>query len=417
MRSRPESGWHTAGERPPGPRFTWNAVLWSLVYPRRRQRVGPTVSGVLLVGISFGIGTAAYNAANNILFITLSLLLACLIASGVLSWLNFRHLSWRLDVEPPMRVGFDAAVTLRIRNGKRLLPTYGLWFDLSARALETGPAARAETTFTARGADVRAALAQADRDETRGRLFLRTRLDPGAEIRLDWSFPPARRGRTRIELRSVGSLFPFGFLRKEFTVTLSRDVVVWPAPVDYRRFAAAGARRTTGGERIPRSGSGEDLFALRRYQLGDSHRLIHWKASARTRQLLVRQFGAETAEAFSLWLRADEPYGSGSAQFELLLGFAATLAEDLFRAGKLTRLALNAEPPRPARRLQDLEAWLDQLAVLSPGAPDDSRAGAAAAAAREAIGSAARGRSLITFVADGSRGVAARIDGQRFAAA
>ncbi|HYD84424.1 MAG TPA: DUF58 domain-containing protein, partial [Opitutus sp.] len=96
----------------------------------------PTVSGVLLIGLSLGIGLAAYNASNNILFITLSLLLACLILSGVLSWLNFRRVSWRLQVAPPLRAGQEAVVTLEVRNGKRVLPTYGLWFDVAARSLE-----------------------------------------------------------------------------------------------------------------------------------------------------------------------------------------------------------------------------------------------------------------------------------------
>ena len=55
----------------------------------------PTVPGLVLIGLALGIGSAAYNAASNILFITLSLLLACLILSGVMSWLNLRGVCWR----------------------------------------------------------------------------------------------------------------------------------------------------------------------------------------------------------------------------------------------------------------------------------------------------------------------------------
>ena len=87
---RPVAGWQGPGARGPKRRFTWNAVLWALVFPQRGQRILPTLSGTLLIALSLGIGMAAYNSANNILFITLSLLLACLILSGVLSWLNFR---------------------------------------------------------------------------------------------------------------------------------------------------------------------------------------------------------------------------------------------------------------------------------------------------------------------------------------
>ena len=82
--------WQAAGARANRGRFTWNDLLWALIFPQRSQRIKVTLPGVMLIALAFGIGTAAYNAANNILFITLSLLLACLVLSGVLSWLNFR---------------------------------------------------------------------------------------------------------------------------------------------------------------------------------------------------------------------------------------------------------------------------------------------------------------------------------------
>ena len=97
--------WSGPGSRTRRQRFTWNVLLWALVYPRRGQRILPTLPGVVLIVLSFGIGMAAYNSSNNILFITLSLLLACLILSGVLSWLNFRGVEWRLQVSPPLRAG------------------------------------------------------------------------------------------------------------------------------------------------------------------------------------------------------------------------------------------------------------------------------------------------------------------------
>src|SRR5690349_8851675 len=132
--SAPE--WEVAGKKSAQKGFSWNALLWSLIYPQRSQRIKVTMSGVLLIGLAFGIGSAAYNAANNILFITLSLLLACLVLSGVLSWLNFRRIAWHLRLAPPLRVGQEGIVTLSVRNTKRILPTYGLWFDLLARAVE-----------------------------------------------------------------------------------------------------------------------------------------------------------------------------------------------------------------------------------------------------------------------------------------
>ncbi len=395
--------WSGPGARRRRRKFTWAEFLWSLVHPQRGHRILPTIPGMVLIGLSMGIGTAAYNSSSNILFITLSLLLACLILSGVLSWLNIRRLRWRLQLAPPLRVGHDAVVALELCNDKRFLPTYGLWFEFGARVIETTIVQRAESTVTARGADVRAVLAKADAAESRSRVPLTGRLDPRGEGRVEWVLKPERRGRLRVDLISVGSLFPFGFLRKDLGTDVTAETTVWPAPIEYRRHPVGTARRSAGGERVPRPGTGGDLLALRRYASGDSHRLIHWKASARTRTLLVRQFAAESAEGYSMWLRTEAAMWPRPEQFELLISFVATLAEDLFRAGRLIGVAIDGEAMMPVRRVHDLELWLDKLALARP---TESVAGEQVPVARQ---------NVMTFSPDGVRGVAAHVDNQKAA--
>lgn len=390
-------------------RLFFRRALWGLIWPRRRERIQATVSGAVLIGLSLGIGTAAYNSASNILFIALSLLLACLILSGVLAWLNLRRVRWELDIQPPLRVGQDAEVGLLLHNGKRFLPTYALWFEFAAAPFEKGEPAKPETTLTAKGIDVWAALARAEADASKGTVHLRTRLEPGGDARLDWEFTPTRRGLHRIELRSVGSLYPFGFLRKFAGTSLCREVHVWPAPVDYRRLAAAGARRPSGDLQLARAGNEGDMMALRRYEAGDSHRLIHWKASARTRRLLIRQFSAQNSEACSLWLRTDADIWPRPDQFELMLSFAATLALDLFHADRLQSAAIDTSAPVPMRRVADLESFLDRLSEAQatparPGGPEPE-----ASPGRRRL-------NLLTFEPEGTRGVASYINGNRTAA-
>ncbi|HVU32452.1 MAG TPA: DUF58 domain-containing protein [Opitutaceae bacterium] len=387
-------------------RFTWNALLWALVFPQQARRIVPTIPGGVLVALSLGIGMAAYNSSSNILFLTLALLLTCLILSGVLSWLNLRGVLWRLRVAPALRAGHDTMVTVELRNEKSFLPTYGLWFNLVARRRTAPEQQRAESTLTAPGAEVRAVLAEAEAASIRGRVALRDRLDSGGAAQLEWVFQPRRRGRLRIELASVGSLFPFGFLRKDVGTSVASDVVVWPAPVEYRHLGPAAARRQTGDQRVVRAGTGSDLMAVRRYTTGDSHRLIHWKASARTRQLLVRQFAAEIAEGYVVWLQADAGMWPRAEQFELLIRFVATLSEDLFRAERLLSVTINDQPAATVRRVRDLEVFLDRLAVLEPSA--------AAAGSR---GGPAIDHNLLTFVPEGARSVSARVDGQLIALA
>ncbi len=359
--------------------YRWRALLWSLLYPPRGHRIAPTLTGVLLIAVSLGIGTAAYNTANNILFITLSLLLSCLVLSGVLSWLNLRGVAWRMQYAGPWRAGQTQAVALELRNGKGVLPTYGLWFDLAVGA---GP--ETETV----------------------RRHLESRLDPGATTRLEWPVKAARRGRLRLRLAAVGSLFPFGFLRKAVASDLGAEVLVWPAPVEYRRHGDGAAWRVMRSEgQVNRPGQGGDLLALRGYVPGDSPRLVHWKASARLRQLLVRQFSTEGLEGFTLRVTSDAALWPRPEQFELALSLAATLAEDLFRSERLQAVAIDDEPVQVVRRLRDVEVFLDRLAGLE--AVERPRRPSAAPFPR-----GSKARRVLDIEPQGPRGVAATLNGK-----
>ena len=357
----------------------WRAFMWSLVYPHRGNRLLLTLPGGIVIAVAMGIAAAAYNTANNILFIALSLLLACMVFSGLLSWLNFKNLSWRLRVQPPLRAGRDHPVLVELHNNKQVLPAYGLWFEIGA----TG-------------------------EKKAMRLPLRERLEARGETFLEWTLKPATRGRLTVELLTVGSLFPFGFLKKLIGSELKREVLVWPAPVEYQKFPLASWHQPGHVERASRAGQGSDLFALRTYARGDSHRQVHWKASARLRRLMVRQYAAETQTGFAIWVQTSSEAWARPEQFELMCSLAATMAEDLFRAGRLTSVAIDDEAPLPVRRAHDLERCLDRLALVKPAALSYQPSGGAPSVRRT---------NVLTFAPDGARGVLAYVDGEKAATA
>ena len=404
--------WHGPGAADRREEFRWQALVWWLVFPPKRHRIGLTVPGLFLMGLSVGIGTAAYNTASNILFITLSLMLACLLLSGLLSWFNFTGVCWRLRPGGPWRVGHETLVTVELENRKQWLPTYSLWFELATQPVRGAPADEPEREMS-----VREILAAADKVATRGRVSLRERLEPGGGAALDWVVKPGRRGESRVELEAVGSLFPFGFLRKNIGTALRHTVLVWPAQVEYQWRGGTAAHAGAHGRRTSRAGGGDDLLALRKYEQGDSHRLIHWKASARLGQLMLRQFAAESHDGYVLHLDTPAEVWARPAQFELLCSFAATLAEDLFASGRLRGLAVNGGALVETRRLRDLEAVLDELAVVQPGGtggstpPFQERSDALIRAAASIT------KNVITFAPDGARGVAAYVDGHQTASA
>lgn len=410
----PAVDWQGPGAAERRQPFAWQALVWTLVFPPKRHRISPTLTGVFLMVLAMGIGTAAYNTASNILFIALSLLLACLLLSGLMSWFNFMGVSWRMRPEGPWRVGHETLVAIEVRNAKRLLPTYGLWFDLA-----THPWRDPVEVENDGKTKVKEVLAAAEKDVEQARLFLRERLEPAGAAALDWVVKPVRRGEAVVELTAVGSLFPFGFLRKNLGSSQRSTVLVWPALVDYQSGGGLLARSGAGGERTARSGTGEDLLALRKYATGDSHRLIHWKATARLRKLMVRQFAAESHDGYSVWVETPAEVWSRPEQFELLCSLAGTMAEDLFTAGRLRGVIVNDGPYLETRRQRDVEAFLDRLAQLRPVPAAEVRPSRSPFASRPETrhsGAGAR-KNLITFAPEGARGVAAYVDGSKTASA
>jgi uncharacterized protein (DUF58 family) len=386
----------------PSLRALWPRLLWALVFPRNTARAEVTVSGAVLMALCFGVGMAAYNSANNILFITLSLLLGSLILSGVLSWLNLRELDCEFRTNGPYRAGQAGTVEIIVRNRKARLPSQALWFSVSARPLSiltvssAAEEARKKKSFRQR-------LAGPEMKTLRGRVLLGRGLEAGEERHLVWTWTPAQRGKWRIELQSAGSLFPFGFLRKQLAIGLSEEVTVWPAPITFAPLGELRPNLAQMGQRTRRAGEGSDLLSLRKYAPGDSQRLIHWKASARQRQLMLRQCASEAEETYGLQFETDARLWQDAECFETALRLAASLAENLNSMGKLRRLFLDGDSAMNAWRRAELEDWLDRLALAVP-IPSKEQPGA-----EERRSS----RDLIRFRAQGSRGAAAYVDGRK----
>lgn len=367
--------WFGPGARRPGLRtFRPGRALLSLFIPPKGQKVVPTKSGMVLFVLALVIGTAAYNPPSNILFITLSLLLSTIVVSGILSWLNFRRTAWRISLRPPFRAGQEAIVGLEVLNDKTFFPVYGLVFE-----------------FRASSGD-------------RGKLALRTRLDPGDTRRMEWSFQPQQRGRDLVEMTGVGSQFPFGFLYKHFGGRIAQEVYVWPARVDYHANLSAVPAPNSLGDVLNRTGSGNEFVNLRGYQVGDSYRQVNWKVSARQRRLMVRELMAENHSGFFIHLDTPASVWTNPGQFEKLCSMVASMSEDLFRQGQLIGAVINGQAPFLIRRMADLELLLDQLAVLEPV----EQAGA---------GRSAPARNVIYFQPSGPEGVDAIVCGQTSATA
>ena len=298
------------------------------------QRTRPTVTGWCLILVALGLGFAAYNTASNILFLALSLLLSSLVLSGILSFINFRKLTWTLQAPAHLKVGEVGTAEVDLTNSKALFPTLCVCFRIQT------------------------VLPNAEE-----RVYMPQALGAGETAKLACSFMPQQRGRFEVRLSGVESHFPFGFLRKTLGASSEQSVLVWPARIDYTFQASPGGQRIASGISRRNAGLGNDLLNVRPYERGDAPRLVHWKATARLGKLMIRQLAQEGERGYHLYLDPDAARWSG-AQFETLCSLVGSLAEDLFQQGRLESVTIGDADAMAVRSLHELHNFFDLLALL-----------------------------------------------------
>lgn len=124
---------------------------------------------------------------------------------------------------------------------------------------------------------------------------LRGRISGGTAV-LRFRLVPTRRGRIVVERAWVRSPGPLGLMATVATVDLKRQAPVVPniRPVKTVALRLLSDPELRSGLKIERyRGDGSELDSLKEHAPGDDHRTIDWKASARHRKLISRQFRAE----------------------------------------------------------------------------------------------------------------------------
>ncbi len=254
--------------------------------------------GIFLIILGI-VGFAAWNTGNNLLFLVFSLLVSTLFVGGAAARASLRDLIVSARFPDHIFATDAAPVIVILRNAKRLLPS------LSILVAARGPAEamprdrkRRSPRFSKRP------LAY----------FTYVPHHAAAEQRVEQVFH--RRGHVLITGFELSTQFPFGFFRfRRRLRARDVDLVVYPKPEpigDELHLLPSFAGRTASARR----GIGQDLFSLRDYQPQDDLRHIDWKATARSRQLTVREFTAEDERRITIILDSNQPEGVIAEDFE-----------------------------------------------------------------------------------------------------
>ncbi len=274
---------------------------------RRRRRFRLTREGRAFLFVTIGVGLAAVNTANNLLYLVLGLLLSLLLVSGVLSDLALWKLQIKRQLPARLFAGRRSLIDIAVLNEKR-------W--LSSVSVE--------------------AIDEVDGEETQAARFVRVL--PGATAVASYRFESPRRGIFELGTMRVLTRYPFGLIEKGYTIYLPDEIVVYPKLLEH---AAASPLRPMQGDAAPihQTGSGSEFAgSVRFYREGDEARNIHWKRTASRGELVIREHEQESSALVTLSVDNLLPSTGGHEaawleRFENSISETATLASHYLAQG------------------------------------------------------------------------------------
>lgn len=192
-------------------------------------------------------------------------------------------------------------------------------------------------------------------------VFHLPRMKPGQLHEELFTIPTARRAVIAVgPVRSVRA-DPLHLLRRQVLWTEPEDLFVHPRTTALAGSAAGFIRDLEGMPTTELSSADVSFHALRDYVPGDDRRHIHWKTTARTNTLMVRQF-EETRRAhlaISLSINTDE-YAS-EQEFELAISAAASIGRQAIREQR----ELDVLTQRGPLRCQTGRSMLDDMTRIA----------------------------------------------------
>jgi uncharacterized protein (DUF58 family) len=179
--------------------------------------------------------------------------------------------------------------------------------------------------------------------------------------------PARRRGRLRLGPLTIQRRDPFGLLA--WRQRQAADAVLWVHPrVHQMRALPVGIVPNYEGRTTQNAKRGTVTFAsLREYVPGDDPRQIHWRSTARTGTLIVREHVDTTEPTTTVVLQTDP--GSFSAEgFEDAVEFAASVVRAVEGTGRPAALTIVGEDDTVAAGARDP---LDRLSLVHLGTSRD----------------------------------------------
>lgn len=200
----------------------------------------------------------------------------------------------------------------------------------------------------------------------------------GHEHREKIVIPAARRSVVDVGPATTSRADPLRLLTREFRWADVSTLFIHPVTIAIPSTSMGFVRDLEG--RTTKTITNEDIsfHAVREYARGDAQRQIHWKSTAKTGTLMVRQFEETRRSTISAVLDLDANSYANETEFEMAVSAVGSLGVRALRDGRDVQVVVSGEVPEFARASV---RSLQHLRVTTPRALLDDLSGVEASSA------------------------------------
>jgi uncharacterized protein (DUF58 family) len=298
-----------------------------------------TRGGWIFILYTIGVGAGAINTGNNLLYLIFGIFLGLILASGVLSDLTLWGVSVETLFPKSTRAGEPLYIPLLLTNTKRRFPSLSIRVEVEANLDGASISGQAHCPSIERKATASALVV----------------------------VHPARRGVLRLQKIKLSTRFPFGLLRKSWTLpqTDPETVLIHPALVPIKGMSVLKSFERLGAAvNLQKKGEGIHPYGIREWEPADNPKRIHWKASAK-RGVVQSEYGAEWLvkemeqehddEVAVWWPESSFFQNLDDSEIETFISFVASLVVEWEVMKKATSLLV--AKGAGADRLEAAQLW------------------------------------------------------------
>lgn len=292
-----------------------------------------SVQGFVVIIMSFALLGVGFSLGSGWIFTLFSMLFALIVMSIIWPLVDIGKIEVSRSAPPRASVGEAARTSLNLTNHGR----------------------RAKSLITVSD----------DFLSERGEIALE-RLQTGKSQTVDMKKTCRRRGDFTEGEVNLSSSGPFGLIKFSRRIAVPSHTVIYPEIVglehfDSRLSTSAGESLVSLGVR----GHGPGFFGVREFQHGDSLRSIHWRATARSAGLMIKEFEEEGHSPVEIFLDLNKEVHAGEepdTSLEFMVKFAASIASHFLLRNREVNLN-GACSKRPGRlEAKSIHSALDWLA-------------------------------------------------------